>query len=40
VVLRPAPREAFPAHDIDHVLGRRLAVDLVAGQDIRPEHLE
>ena len=38
-VLRPAPREAFPAHAIQEVVGRSLAVDLVAGQDVRPDHL-
>jgi len=40
VALRPAPREAFPAHHIDRVIGRKLNADVVAGQDIRPEHLE
>jgi len=40
VVLRPAPREAFPAHRIDAVVGQKLQVDLVAGQEIYPEHLE
>ena len=38
-VLRPAPVEAFPAHAIAEVVGRTLAVDLVAGQDLRPDHL-
>ena len=38
-VLRPAPQEAFPAHAIQEVVGRTLAVDLVAGQDVRPDHL-
>jgi len=38
-VLRPAPREAIPAHLIDTVLGKSLTVDLVEGQDLRPEHL-
>ena len=38
-VLRPAPLEAFPAHAIEEVVGHTLAVDLVAGQDVRPSHL-
>ena len=38
-VLRPAPREAIPAHLTDTVLGKSLTVDLVEGQDLRPEHL-
>ena len=40
VVLRPAPREAFPAHQIDQVVGQTVKEDLVAGQAIHPEHLE
>ena len=39
VVLRPAPREALPAHAVDDVVGKTLAVDLVAGQDLRREQL-
>ena len=39
VVLRPAPREAFAAHEVDVVVGRTLATDLVAGQDLQPGHL-
>lgn len=38
-VLRPAPLEAFPAHAIEDVVGRTLAADLEAGQDVRPLHL-
>jgi N-acetylneuraminate synthase len=38
-VLRPAPRGAIPVHDVTSVVGRTLVVDLVAGQDMRPEHL-
>lgn len=35
VVLRPAPVDAVPAHEIDGLIGRTLAFDLVAGQDVR-----
>lgn len=34
VVLRPAPREAIPAHEVDRAVGRRLSVNVVAGQEI------
>jgi N-acetylneuraminate synthase len=34
-VLRPAPAEAVPAHDLDAVVGRELAHDLVTGQDVQ-----
>jgi sialic acid synthase SpsE len=34
-VLRPAPREAVPAHDVALVVGRSLTKALVAGQDVR-----
>lgn len=34
VVLRPAPRDAYAAHEVDSVVGRTLASDLVDGQDI------
>ena len=33
-VLRPAPREAVPAHDVGDVVGRVLTVDVVTGQEI------
>ena len=33
-VLRPAPRDAIPAHEIDRAVGRHLQVDVVAGQEI------
>lgn len=33
-VLRPAPPEAVPAHEITHVLGRRLTRALVQGEEI------
>lgn len=33
-VLRPAPREAIPAHEVELVVGRILTRDLVAGQDV------
>jgi N-acetylneuraminate synthase len=33
-VLRPAPLEAIPAHEIDLALGRRLQADVVAGEEI------
>jgi len=39
VVLRPAPREALPAHAVDDVVGKTLIVDVVAGQDLRREQL-
>lgn len=34
VVLRPAPREAIPAHEVGRAIGRRLSVNVVAGQEI------
>jgi len=39
VVLRPAPRDAFAAHDVEQVVGRTLAVDLSAGEDVTPADL-
>jgi len=39
VVLRPAPREAFAAHEVDVVVGRTLASSLAAGEDITPADL-
>ena len=33
-VLRPAPPEAVPAHDVGDVVGRVLTVDVVTGQEI------
>ncbi len=39
VVLRPAPREAVPAHEVGQVVGRTLNTDLVAGQDVRWDDL-
>jgi sialic acid synthase SpsE len=39
VVLRPAPREAFAAHEVDLVVGRTLTTDLVTGQDVAPSDL-
>jgi len=38
-VLRPAPRDAYAAHEIDLVVGKTISSPLVAGEDIRPEHL-
>ncbi len=35
VVLRPAPREAVPAHQVTEVVGRTLANDLVEGEDVQ-----
>ena len=37
-VLRPAPREAVPAHEVGKVVGRRLIKDLAAGEDVRWEY--
>ena len=34
-VLRPAPPEAVPAHEVGLVVGRALSRDLVAGEDVR-----
>ena len=34
-VLRPAPVEAIPAHEVTAVVGRRLRESLAAGQDVR-----
>ena len=34
VVLRPAPREAVPAHDVGAVVGRTLSRSLVAGEQV------
>jgi len=33
-VLRPAPLEAIPAHEVESVVGRTLTRDLAAGQDV------
>jgi len=33
-VLRPAPREAVPAHEVGAILGRTLVRDLEAGQQV------
>ena len=38
-VLRPAPREAVPAHEVEQVVGRVLKAPLVAGQDVRWDQL-
>lgn len=38
-VLRPAPAEAVPAHEVGAVVGKVLQVDLVAGQDLRWDRL-
>ena len=38
-VLRPAPREAVPAHEGDRVVGKVLKTGLVAAQDLRWDHL-
>ncbi len=35
VVLRPAPRDAVPAHDINALVGRTLATDLAEGRDVK-----
>ena len=35
VVLRPAPREAVPAHDVTALVGRTLATALTAGQEVQ-----
>jgi N-acetylneuraminate synthase len=35
VVLRPAPREAVPAHEVTELPGRTLTRALVAGEDVR-----
>jgi len=35
VVLRPAPREAVPAHEVTTLVGRTLTAALVAGQDVQ-----
>jgi hypothetical protein len=32
--LRPAPREAIPAHEVELLVGRTLHSDLMAGQEI------
>lgn len=34
-VLRPAPLEAIPAHEVALAVGKSLTTDLVAGQDVR-----
>ena len=34
-VLRPAPVEAVPAHEVGQVVGKVLTRALVAGQDVR-----
>lgn len=38
-VLRPAPREAVPAHELGHVVGKVLKTPLAAGQDVRWDDL-
>ena len=38
-VLRPAPRDAIKPDEIQNVLGKRLAVDLKFGQELKWEHL-
>ena len=35
VVLRPAPADGVPAHDVESLVGRRLATSLQAGQHVR-----
>ena len=35
VVLRPAPRDAVPAHQVEELVGRTLVRDLVEGEDVR-----
>ena len=39
-VLRPAPREAVPAHEVGLVVGRTLVHDLVAGEDVEWSDVE
>jgi N-acetylneuraminate synthase len=39
VVLRPAPRDSVPAHDVVALVGRTLAIDLVAGEDLKGSDL-
>jgi len=39
VVLRPAPIEAFPAHDVEQLVGKRLMNNLASGQDLKPTDL-
>jgi len=39
VVLRPAPRDALAAHELDAVVGRTLSIDLVTGEDVKRSHL-
>jgi sialic acid synthase SpsE len=34
-VLRPAPVEAVPAHELGLVIGRAVGRDLAAGEDVR-----
>jgi N-acetylneuraminate synthase len=36
VVLRPAPSDALPAHELDQAVGKQLKADLAAGQDLKP----
>ena len=38
-VLRPAPIQAIPAHEIEAVVGRELTHDLTFGQEVRPSDL-
>ena len=38
-VLRPAPVDAFPAHEVALLLGRRLANNVDSGQDLKPADL-
>jgi N-acetylneuraminate synthase len=35
VVLRPAPREAVPAHEVQEVVGKTVVSPLVSGQSVR-----
>lgn len=39
VILRPAPADAYAAHEIDEVLGRTVTAPLEAGQHVRPSDL-
>ena len=36
VVLRPAPIDALPAHEVEQAVGKKLSSDLAAGQDLKP----
>jgi len=39
VVLRPAPVDALPAHEVGQAVGKQLTADLAAGQDLKPADL-